>query len=79
MSRRDPNADARRSIVRRATLYSVGFLAAGVIIALGGGALVALLLSRNDRLPFRETWLIVTAIILLPGLVAALWKAIRGR
>ncbi|HEX6307904.1 MAG TPA: hypothetical protein VFZ69_06940 [Longimicrobiales bacterium] len=77
--RRDPDADARRSIVRKATLYSVGFLAAGLIVALAGAALVAWLLSRGDRLPFLETWLIVTVIIVLPGLVAALWKLIRDR
>lgn len=79
MSGRDPNAAARRSIVRRATLYSVGFLAVAVIIALGGAALVALLLTRGDRLPFLQTWLIVAAIILLPGVIAAVWKAIRSR
>lgn len=75
---RDPHAEARRRIVRRATLYSVGFLAAGVIIAVAGAAFVAWLLSRGS-LPFMQTWLVVTLIIVLPGLAAAVWKLIRNR
>jgi uncharacterized protein YacL len=78
MTRRDENDDARRQIVRRATIYSVSFLAAGLIIAVAGAAFVAWLLSRGS-LPFMKTWLIVTAIIVLPGLVATIWKLIRGR
>jgi hypothetical protein len=78
MRRRDEHDIARRQIVRRATLYSVGFLAAGIIIAVGGAALVAWLLTRAG-LPFMKTWLVVTAIIVLPGLLATIWKLIRGR
>ncbi|HEX2166652.1 MAG TPA: hypothetical protein VHG09_05380 [Longimicrobiales bacterium] len=78
MTRRDEHADARRQIVRRATLYTAGFLAAGIIIALGGAALVAWLLTRAG-LPFIRTWLVLTAIIVLPGLLATIWKMIRGR
>ena len=62
----------------RATLYSIAFLAAGLAIALAGAAFVAWLFSRAG-LPFLKTWLIITAIIVLPGLLAALWKLIRGR
>lgn len=76
--RRIIHADARRKIIRRATLFSVGFLATGLVIALAGAALVAWLFSRG-RLPFFETWLVVTAIIVLPGMVAAAWKLIRDR
>ena len=78
MNRRDEQAAARRQIVRRATLYSVGFLAAGLITAVVGAAFVAWLLSHAG-LPFTRTWLIVTGIILLPGLLATIWKMIRGR
>ena len=78
MRGRDEHDSARRQIVRRATLYSVGFLAAGIIIAVGGAALVAWLLTRAG-LPFMKTWLVVTAIIVLPGLLATIWKLIRGR
>lgn len=76
--RRAVHDDARKRIIRRATLFSVGFLAAGLVIALAGAALVAWLFSRGS-LPFFETWVVVTAIILLPGLVAAAWKQIRHR
>jgi high-affinity Fe2+/Pb2+ permease len=72
------HGNARKRIIRRATLFSVGFLAAGLVIALAGAALVAWLFSRGS-LPFFETWLVVTAIIVLPGLVAAAWKQIRDR
>jgi ABC-type Fe3+ transport system permease subunit len=78
VTRRDEHDDARRQIVRRATLYSVGFLLAGLVIAIGGAAFVAWLLTRAG-MPFRKTWLIVTVIIVLPGLLATIWKLIRGR
>ncbi|MGH7448851.1 MAG: hypothetical protein ACRELT_14870 [Longimicrobiales bacterium] len=78
MTRDDAQDDARKRIARQATLYSLGFLAAGLIIGVAGAALVAWLLSRG-RLPFFETWLVVTAIIILPGLLAAIWKLMRGR
>jgi len=76
--RRVIHDEARRQIIRRATYFSVGFLAAGLVIALAGAAFVAWLFSRGS-LPFFETWLVVTAIIVLPGLVAAVWKRIRDR
>jgi hypothetical protein len=79
------NNDARyadpgvsRQIVRRATMYSLGFFAAALFIALAGAALVAWLFSRGT-LPFFETWLVITAVIVLPGLAATAWKLIRGR
>lgn len=78
MRPRDEHDVARRQIVRRATLYTAGFLAAGIIIAVAGAAFVAWLLTRAG-LPFTKTWLIVTAIIVLPGLLAMIWKLIRGR
>ena len=78
MNSRDEHAAARKHIVRRATLYSVAFLGAGVVVAVAGSALIAWMISRG-RLPFMETWLVVTAIVLLPGVLAAVWKLIRGR
>ena len=78
MKERDPHAQARRDIVRRASLYTAGFVAAALVIALVGAALVAWLLSRRGY-PFTRTWLILTVIIVLPGLTAAIWKLIRGR
>jgi ABC-type Fe3+ transport system permease subunit len=78
VTRNDEQTHARRQVLRRATLYSIGFLAAVVVIAVGGAAFVAWLLSRAG-LPFMKTWLIVTAIIVLPGLLATIWNRIRGR
>jgi high-affinity Fe2+/Pb2+ permease len=74
----DPQRAARRQIMRRATLYSLGFMLAGIVIAVAGAALVAWLLSRG-RLPFLETWIVVLLIIVLPGLIATVWKTFRGR
>jgi high-affinity Fe2+/Pb2+ permease len=76
--RMDPHQAARRQIMRRATLYSLGFMLAGLVIAVAGAALVAWLLSRG-RLPFLETWIVVLLIIVLPGLIATVWKTFRGR
>lgn len=78
MKQRDEHAEVRRQILRRATLYSVGFLAAGLVIAVAGAAFVAWLLTHAG-MPFRKTWLIVTVIIVLPGLLATIWKLIRER
>jgi predicted anti-sigma-YlaC factor YlaD len=72
----DPQAEQRRSIVRRATMYTAGFLGAALLIALVGAAFVAWLLTWRG-LPFLRTWLIVTAIVVLPGLMAGIWKLIR--
>jgi hypothetical protein len=78
MRNEDRDARTRRELVRRATLYSLGFIAAGVGIALGGAALIAWLLTRSG-LPFLRTWLILVAIVVLPGLVAAIFNTLRGR
>lgn len=64
--------------MRRANMYTAGFLAAAVGIAVVGAAFVAWLLTWRD-LPFVRTWIIATAIILLPGLAAAGWNLIRDR
>jgi hypothetical protein len=74
----DSGSAIRRRLIGRATTYTAVFLAAGVAVAVLGAALVAWLLTFAGQ-PFRRTWLIVTVIIVLPGLLAALWKLIRGR
>lgn len=79
---RRPDNDAgsaeRDRIVRRATLYTLSFLGAGLGIAVVGGAFVAWILRWAGQ-PFLRTWLIATAIIVLPGLAAAIWKLFRER
>lgn len=74
----DPQAETRREIMRRASLYTASFLAAAVGIAFVGAAFVAWLLSLIG-MPFLRTWLIAVVVIVLPGLVAAIWNLIRGR
>jgi hypothetical protein len=74
----DPDAEARRQILRRASLYSAAFLAAGLAVAVVGAAFVAWLLTWRGQ-PFLRTWLIAMVVIVLPGLLAAIWKLIRGR
>jgi hypothetical protein len=76
--RDDSDSIIRRRLIGRATAYTAAFLAAGIGVAVLGAALVAWLLTFAGQ-PFRRTWLIVTVIIVLPGLLAALWKLIRGR
>jgi hypothetical protein len=74
----DPEAGRRRELLRRATVYTVSFFAAGMVIAMIGAAFVAWLLTWRGQ-PFMRTWLIAMAIIILPGLLAGLWKLVRGR
>jgi uncharacterized membrane protein len=72
------DAARRKAVVRRATLYTVLFTGAAVLVAALGAALVAWLLTWAG-LPFRRTWLVVTLVVVLPGLLAAVWKFIRER
>jgi hypothetical protein len=75
---RDPTREASRRIVRRATLYVYMFMAAAVGVAVGGAALLAWLLTRTG-LPFRETWIILSIVILLPSLLMLVWRAVKER
>jgi hypothetical protein len=74
----DPEAGRRKELLHRATVYTVSFFAAGMVIAMIGAAFVAWLLTWRGQ-PFMRTWLIAMAIIILPGLLAGLWKLVRGR
>jgi hypothetical protein len=74
----DRHSETRRQILRRAALYSAGFMGAGLVIAMIGAAFVAWLLTWRGQ-PFLRTWLIALVIIVLPGLAAAIWNTIRGR
>jgi hypothetical protein len=80
MQQRDDAGDAarRRAVLRRATIYTAGLLTAALLVAVLGAALVAWMLTWAG-LPFRTTWLVVSLIVVLPGLVAAAWKLIRER
>jgi hypothetical protein len=76
--RDDPTAEARRRLMRNAMLYSYGAIASAVLLAIGGAALVALLL-RGTGWPFLRTWLVLAGLVLLPPLLWALWGSLRGR
>lgn len=74
----DPTAEARRKIVARATLYLYAFLTAAIVVAVGGAALMAWLLT-GVGLPFRETWIVLAIIIVLPSVIVLVWRAVRAR
>lgn len=74
----DPHAAARKRIVFKATLYTYGFLIAAIVVAIGGAALIAWLLSRTG-LPFRETWIVLAVVILLPSLLMMVWRAVSEK
>jgi hypothetical protein len=75
---RDPGAEVRRRIVFRATLYVYGFMIAAIVVAVGGAALVALLVARAG-LPFVKTWIVLSVVILLPSLLMLVWRAFKER
>lgn len=68
----------RRRILRRAALYTYGFLFAAIAVAVIGAAVVAWLLSFTG-VPFRETWLVLIVIILVVPLIGQLVEALRKR
>lgn len=78
MSEQDDLQRRSRELVRQATLYTWGFLLAGLLVAIGGSGLVAWLLARNG-LPFRTTWLVIAAIVLLPTAIGLVVREVRER
>lgn len=68
----------RRRIIRQARLYTWGFAAAAVAVALAGGALLAWLLTGLD-LPFVPTWLAVSAALVVIPALAHVVQAVRSR
>jgi predicted PurR-regulated permease PerM len=71
--------EARRRIVRRAARYMYGFMAAAVVAAVGGAALIAWLFT-GAGMPFVKTWAVLVVVILgIPvlGQVALHWRAKR--
>ena len=67
----------RRELVRRARMYQYGSLAAAFVVAVGGTALIALLL-RSTGLPFLRTWLVLSIVVLVPAGLGFAWRALRG-
>jgi uncharacterized membrane protein len=75
---RDHDAARRERILRRATIYVYGFLAAALIVAVGGAALVAMLFARQG-FPFVKTWIVLSLVILVPSGIALVSRAVRER
>jgi hypothetical protein len=72
----DPTAEARRKLMKQASLYTYGYIGTAVVIALGGAALVAFLL-RGLGWGFLRTWLVIVTIVLVPPLLWAVFGAVR--
>ena len=64
--------------MRRASLYTVTFLLAGVVTAVVGAALVAGLMTLIG-MPFLRTWLILSAVVVAAAFAAVVVQSWRGR
>ncbi len=74
----DPYRRERRRILRRAALYTYGFLVAAILVAVVGAAAVAWILSFAG-LPFGETWLVLSVVILAVPVIGRIVEALRER
>jgi FtsH-binding integral membrane protein len=73
----DTERERRRQILRRARFFTYGLFLMAVVVAVLGSALVAWLLSTTG-VPFLETWIVVTIIVLVAPLIGLLVSRIRG-
>lgn len=78
MTRRDAERGEQRELVRKASLYTVGFLTAAAVVAVGGAALIALLLATQG-MPFIKTWLVAAVLLLLTPFLVLVVNAFRRR
>ncbi|MCI0434630.1 MAG: hypothetical protein L0271_13465 [Gemmatimonadetes bacterium] len=72
------SAEVQRRILARANLYTRGFLVTAIVVATGGSALIAWIMS-GVGLPFLQTWIVILIIVLLPSLLTLVWRAVRSR
>jgi hypothetical protein len=79
----DPYAGTREELdraIRRLDALEWVILLAAVGLALGGGALVAWMLSAGTDLGFRSTWIVLSLLLLVvPGGIVFLKERGRGR
>lgn len=73
---RDDGAELRRRLIRQAGRYTWGLLATALVVALGGAALIALLI-RVPGVSYVGMWLILSAVILLPSAIGYLVQRYR--
>ncbi len=78
----DPYAGTREEMeraIRRLDALEWVILLAAVGFALGGGGLVAWILSAGTGLPFRLTWIVLSVLLLvIPGGVVFLRERMKG-
>lgn len=82
----DPAARQRRRLIRKAGLLAVGLFTAAVLLAVAGGALLALLLADQLGVGYVRAWISATALLIgIPLVVQGLsllqerWRAERDR
>jgi uncharacterized membrane protein YfcA len=68
-----------RRAIRRLKVLEVVIGLAAVALAIGGGAVVAFVLSSGTSLPFRLTWGITSVILLVIPTAILIWKDRLGR
>ncbi len=67
-------SDFARKAIRRLDVLEWVILAVTMGLAIGGGALVALIIERGSGLAFRATWIVTSLILfIVPGAVV-LWR-----
>ena len=69
-SAEEAGARERRRLIRRAGLYAAGLFAAAVGVAVGGGALLAVLFGQRLGLGFARAWAYATVLLIGIPLVA---------
>ena len=74
----DPYREERRKILRRATLHVYLTWLAALLVGVMGAAVVAWLFTRVG-LPFRETWIVITIIVIVVPLLGIGVGEIRRR
>jgi predicted PurR-regulated permease PerM len=72
----DPSAETRREMIRQATRYMYGYIAAAIVVAIAGAAFVAFML-RGTGWPFLRTWGVLILVLLVPPAIAAVVRAVR--
>jgi len=74
----DPQREKRRRLVRLATTWTLIYAAAGVVVAAGSAALIAFMLTFAG-MPFRQTWLVTVAALIVVPLVGIAVRELRDR
>lgn len=71
------NGDARQRVLRQAAIYTYGFIALAVVVAVGGSAFLAWVFTVAG-LPFFKTWLVLTCLTLGIPLIGQVVLRVRA-